>query len=101
MSERLKMLVLRIAVDVMPTTARLARVFEVGDQTCFLCSGGRESTYRIFVDCKVINGIWFQSQWGLRVKELGCVDTLEWINLKVNVDTAFKDGMAAVGWVET
>ena len=57
MSERLKMLVWRIAADVLPTRCRLARVLAVADHTCLLCNGGPESIFHIFVECDVVNRV--------------------------------------------
>ena len=79
MSERLKMLVWRIAADVLPTRCQLARVLRIAGRTCLLCNGGQESTFQFFIDCKVVNRVWFQSKWGLRMRELGCMDTTNWI----------------------
>ena len=83
MSERLKMLVWRIDADVLPTRCRLARVLEVADHTCLMCNEGPESTFHIFVECDVVNRVWFQSEWGLRIQEVGSEDIIDWVQFAV------------------
>jgi len=45
MSERLRMPVWRVAVDLPPTRCRLAKLFGIEDQSCFRCYGGRELAF--------------------------------------------------------
>ena len=66
-------------MDVLPTRCRLARVLEVVDHICLLCNGGPESTFHIFVECDVVNRVWFQSEWGLRIQEVGSDDIIDWV----------------------
>ena len=56
-----KMLIWRIAVDVLPTKANLDRFFEIGDDICPLCKLEVESSIHLFALCPVAKSVWFNS----------------------------------------
>jgi len=60
MGEPLKMTVWRVVANLLSTKYKLAKVFRIKDHTCFLCQQAQETTDHLFVQCDVVNIIWFQ-----------------------------------------
>ena len=73
----------RICANLLPTKERLQRVFQVGDGQCLLCTTEHESSFHLFVGCDIVQKLFFQSKWSLRVQKLGVVDVRDWISLIV------------------
>jgi ribonuclease HI len=64
--ERVKMLVWRIGMNILPTKENLAQRLGLEDKECSLCHEEIESCTHLFFQCNVARAIWFGSMWGVR-----------------------------------
>ena len=59
--ERLKMLLWRIATNVLPSKEVISRFNENIDSCCSLCGLATESSLHLFTVCAIAKAVWFQS----------------------------------------
>ena len=64
--ERIKMLMWRIAGDVIPTRQKLGQFISCMDRSCMLCDGGEENLEHLFFDCCLAKCLWFVSPFAIR-----------------------------------
>ncbi|XP_030974728.1 uncharacterized protein LOC115994650 [Quercus lobata] len=82
--ERLKMLLWRIATNVLPSKEVISRFNENIDSCCSLCGLTTESSLHLFTICAIAKAVWFQSQWGLRMEEIGFESTSDFIGFLIS-----------------
>jgi hypothetical protein len=68
--ERVKMLVWRIGVNILPTKENLAQRLGLEDKECSLCHEEIESCTHLFFQCNVACAILFGSMWGIRLDKV-------------------------------
>ena len=64
--ERLKMLLWRIALNILPTRQRLQELRQL-DAKCPLCNCEEESSIHLFKECVVVKALWFGGRWNVRI----------------------------------
>ena len=65
--KRLKMMLWRVALDILPTKEKLSRFSIEPDLSCSLCGPSPESSLHIFVECHISRALWFGSPWAFRI----------------------------------
>ena len=65
--ERYKMLLWRIALNILPTRQRLQELGQVLDAKCPLCNCEEESSIHLFKECVVVKALWFGGRWNVRI----------------------------------
>ena len=78
--DRVKMLLWRIASNVLPTKDNLAKKLGITDTDCPLCNEANETVTHLFFECLVARLIWFGSCWSIRsdtFKVANCVDIVK------------------------
>ena len=61
------MLLWRKATDCLPTRSKIGRFVDLSKIYCPLCSCDDESALHIFSNCSMARGLWFGSNWGIRM----------------------------------
>ena len=49
------------------------------DSSCLLCNGGGQSSFHMFMECDLVNHVWFRSCWGLCIGDLGLMNLHNWV----------------------
>jgi hypothetical protein len=78
--DRVKMLLWRIASNVLPTKDNLAKKLGITDTDCPLCNEANEIVTHLFFECPVARLIWFGSCWSIRsdtFQVANCVDIVK------------------------
>ncbi len=65
-NDRLKMHLWRIASNLLPTKASLARFDSNMDSSCSLCDHHLETSIHLFWECLLARVVWFGSEWCIR-----------------------------------
>ena len=65
--ERLKMLLWRIASEILPTREQLGRFYMDLEESCPLCGIEKETMLHLFTKCSLSRALWFGSTWGARL----------------------------------
>ena len=65
LQERHKMLIWRIASEILPTRTVAAHKLGLGDTSCPLCLDCKESIVHLFLKCLVSRAIWFGLRWAI------------------------------------
>jgi hypothetical protein len=63
---RLKMLLWRVALNLLPTKAFLSRFALDLDTTCPLCGEHPKSAIHLLWQCSLARALWFNSSWGIK-----------------------------------
>jgi hypothetical protein len=82
--ERLKMLLWRIASNLLPTKNNLDRFINPVDQCCPLCEIEQESIVHIFVYCSVAKACWFGSRWSIKSEFLSINNGTQLVSFILN-----------------
>ena len=77
--DRLKMLLWRIAANMLPSKEVIGKFNGNIDRCSPLCSSTNESSLHLFTVCTIAKAIWFQSQWGLRMEAIVFKSTSDFI----------------------
>jgi hypothetical protein len=81
--ERVKVLIWRIGLDIIPTNLNVARKIGHGVTSCPLYNLEDESVVHLFFNCEVAKAIWFGQCWGVFSDQLpisSCTDIIKLIN---------------------
>uniref|UniRef100_A0A2N9HIY3 Protein kinase domain-containing protein n=1 Tax=Fagus sylvatica TaxID=28930 RepID=A0A2N9HIY3_FAGSY len=70
LNERFKMLLWRIANDILPTGARMKQPCEMETTCCPLCKTEEETCLHLFKSCLAAKAAWFSSNWGFCIESL-------------------------------
>ena len=84
--ECLKMLLWRIAANLLPSKEIISRFNESMDLCCPLCSSVVETTLHLFTVCPFSKSLWYQSQWGLRMEVLNFESPSEFVNFLLTLN---------------
>ena len=82
--ERLKMLLWRIEVNVLPTKENLLNCLHVSDAYCLFCKDSIESLSHLFFNCPTSRAFWFVVCWGLKTEDLAISHPEDIIKLCLN-----------------
>jgi hypothetical protein len=82
--EHFKVLLWRIALDILPTRLNLSELWDDIDIRCPLCESEKESSLHLFQNCHVAREMWFECYWGLRMDTMQFRSCFEFINFLVN-----------------
>ena len=80
--EHFKMLLWRIAANLLPSKEIISRFNESMDLSCHLCSSAVETTLHLFTVCPFSKSLWYQSEWGLRMEVLNFDSPSKFVNFK-------------------
>lgn len=81
---RLKIHLWRIAANCLPTKELLSKYVNLGDTSCSLCKADVESCLHLFALCTFIKAIWYNSQWGLTMDNMGLTSPPHLIQLLIS-----------------
>ena len=82
--ERLKMLLWRIASNLLPTKDNLQRFITGEDKLCPLCMAANESVVHLFLQCTIAKALWFGNSWGVISESLLITDERQLIEFILN-----------------
>jgi hypothetical protein len=89
--ERVKMLLWRIASNVLPTKDNLDQRLGVSDTNCPLCNEAKETIIHLFFECSVVKAIWFGSCWSIRVDTLQAANCTDIVKLVLEPPNSSSD----------
>ncbi|KAL0010720.1 hypothetical protein SO802_005828 [Lithocarpus litseifolius] len=78
--EHFKMLLWRVAANLLPSKEIISRFNESMDLCFLLYSSAVETTLHLFTVCPFSKSLWYQSQWGLRMEVLNFESPSEFVN---------------------
>ena len=81
---RLKIHLWRIAANCLPTKELLSKYVNLGDTSCSLCKADVESCLHLFALCTFIKAIWYNSQWGPTMDNMGLTSPPHLIRLLIS-----------------
>ena len=73
---RLKMLLWRIAIELLPTKDKVQRFASNVDPSCHFCGNKVETQIHLFWHCHVARSLWFGSGWGIRLDKIHMENSL-------------------------
>jgi hypothetical protein len=79
LNERFKILLWRIANDILPTGARMKQPCEMETTCCPLCKTEEETCLHLFKSCLVAKAAWFISDWGFCIESLNANNSYDLI----------------------
>ena len=83
-SPRHKLLLWKIAWDILPTKTTLAARIPEIDTTCHLCNDQEESALHIFTQCPITLSIWLTSSWPIHPNRLPLSSISDWVSFVLN-----------------
>nr|XP_023903213.1 uncharacterized protein LOC112015076 [Quercus suber] len=86
--ERFKMLLWRIAANLLPSKDIISRFNESMDLCCPLFISALETTLHLFTVCPFSKSLWYQSQWGLRMEVLNFESPSKFVNFLLTLNFA-------------
>ena len=86
--ERFKMLLWRIATNLLPSKEIISRFNESVDLCCPLYSSAVETTLHLFMVCPFSKSLWYHSQWGLRMEVFNFESPSEFVNFLLSPNFA-------------
>ena len=78
--EHFKILLWRIAANLLPSKEIISRFNESMDLCCPLCNSAVETTLHLFMVCPFSKSLWFQSQQGLRMEVFNFESPSKFVN---------------------
>ena len=81
--DRLKMVLWRVASDILPTKEKLIRFFPSMDPSCPLYDASPESSLHLFVYCQAARSLWVGNVWGCRLDAMHFSNPGQFINFLV------------------
>ena len=78
--ETLKMMLGRVALDILPTKEKLSRYATEPDLSS-LCGHSPESSLHIFVESHISRALWFGSPWGFRIDRNQVNSTMQFVEI--------------------
>ncbi|XP_075652141.1 uncharacterized protein LOC142622533 [Castanea sativa] len=82
--KRLRILLWRIGVNVLPTKQNLLNRLQVSDAFCLFCKDNIESSSHLFFNCPASRSFWFSVYWGLKTENLAISQPEDIIKLCLN-----------------
>jgi ribonuclease HI len=79
--DRLKMLLWRIGLNILPTKSSIALFASNFDTNCPLCSIHVETPLHLFWQCPLARALWFNSVWGIRTDLIHLDNILQLIEM--------------------
>ena len=79
LNEHFKMLLWRIANDILPTKARMKQPCEMETTCCPLCKTEEETCLHLFKSCLAAKAAWFISNWGFCIESLNANNSYDLI----------------------
>jgi hypothetical protein len=91
LNARLKLLLWKIAWDILPTKARLNKVFPIApyDSLCPLCNMAEDSLIHLFFSCSFARIAWRSSFWPLDSLAWSSISLSGWVKGIISPNTAF------------
>jgi ribonuclease HI len=89
--DRVKMLLWRIASNVLPTKDNLDQRLGVSDTACPLCNEAKETIIHLFLECSIAKAIWFGSCWSIRVDTLPAANCTDIVKLVLEPPNSSND----------
>jgi hypothetical protein len=83
-SPRHKILLWKLAWDILPTKATLAARIPAIDTTCHLCNAQVETALHIFTQCPITQSIWLTSPWPIHPNRLPFTSISDWVAFILN-----------------
>ena len=87
--DRLKMVLWRVASDILPTKEKLIRFFPSMDPNCRLCDASPKSSLHLFVFCHAARSLWGGNVWGCRPNAMQFSNPGQFINFLVSPIVSF------------
>ena len=84
MHERYKMMLWRIAHNILPTRSRLKELGLTQEGECPFCHKKEESCLHLFKDCELAKALWFGNRWNVRIDEWNVSSSFQLVQLIVN-----------------
>ena len=81
--DRLKMVLWRVASDILPTKEKLIRFFPSMDPNCPLCDASSKSSLHLFVFCHAARSLWAGNVWGCKLDAMHFSNPGQFINFLV------------------
>jgi hypothetical protein len=88
--DRFKMLLWRIASNLLPTSCSMARFNPNVNTTCCLCDLLLETSLHIFWECSLAKALWYDSKWGIRIDSFPLVNPLSLIAFILSQPTSLR-----------
>ena len=87
--DRLKMVLWRVASDILPTKEKLTRFFPAMDPKCPRCDASLESSLHLFVYCHSTRFLWAGNEWGCRANAMQFDCLGQFINFLLSPQVSF------------
>ena len=82
--ERTKMLLWRIAANVLPTRDNLSKRMTIRETCCTICKQEKESPCHLFLNCPVAKVLWFTACWGFKANEYSIINPVDIVKLVID-----------------